>query len=401
MYRLKRFRIAALWTATLCWICPLSYAASFTTSVSGAAAPYDQSINTTMPFGVNVNGQENQNDSPTLIYPGQATGLSFTTRNLISIKVTGGNPIAGANGTAVGRGGSGVPGWPPNLPGCTEAPGCYTGSVTYLEQLLGAWTDGAGLVIGKPFIVGDEVKYLAPPAGTARLQLGFNDAWYNDNGSAVTVQIDEILPCKPISDRPVEVVNSPRNLILPETVQNGLTIDQLGNIATSLGYSGDGILRGWTIPLRNGEKGSIGIPIPSGSPSVGDAGGGLPGVCFFLDQIAMTYPETLQTWVADAGDRASCSSAIRTHEAHHRRDLQGIFVSVVVDIAFDAERQLPGPNSPMYVENESLIQDVIKRIISRIIIARSGPANDLAKEIAALWEARDYPRVDAICRVVR
>jgi len=58
-----------------------------------------------------------------------------------------------------------------------------SGSPIYLQEVLGAFTDAGGVIVGTPFVVGDGVT-VTVPTGATQLELGVNDTFYNDNGDA-------------------------------------------------------------------------------------------------------------------------------------------------------------------------------------------------------------------------
>ena len=56
-----------------------------------------------------------------------------------------------------------------------------SGPPIYLMSLIGAFTDGSGVVIGTPFAPGDGPFTIAVPSGATYLSLGANDDIYSDN----------------------------------------------------------------------------------------------------------------------------------------------------------------------------------------------------------------------------
>jgi hypothetical protein len=154
--------------------------------VDGRSGPWEVVSNPDKPFGVQVGRVPNTNLGPTRIR--NFADLAFDEGDKLTISYVSGRMLAGASGTVFGVGGLGVPGWPPNTPPCNDAPGCYTGQTTVLGQLLGAFADINGKVIGFPFIVGNGIVAKVP-ARAELLFLGFNDGWYNDNGEGIKVSI--------------------------------------------------------------------------------------------------------------------------------------------------------------------------------------------------------------------
>lgn len=376
-------------------------AGSMSVTVDGAAAPYDSVKNPQLRFGVDVNGVPNSNAPPKVVRSEPHNNLDFGRGQIISIVVKEGRPIAGANGSAIGVGGAGVPGWPPSVAPCNTAPGCYTGSTTYLEQLLGAWTDQNGIVLGVPFIIGDGIRNIMAPKGAKQLQLGFNDAWYNDNGGSITVVVETKNPCPKAGDSDVVINSYPRSLILPINTTPGLTVNALADIATRLEKPIDGILRGWTTPVKEGKRASLAQPKVSATFFSGPAGGDLPGACYFVDNTILNYLESIQIFIADADVQPACAFAIATHEARHAQEFQTWFAIASTGITTDLMEKLPSAKFPIYVESEAGIKRDFDEIIREVILKNSGPANNDAADWSRNWDLRDYPRVDAVCRLIR
>lgn len=175
----------------------ISQGADMTVSVDGRSGPWDIALNPALPYGVAVDGKADSHLGPTHVKNSDA--LPFAAGETLKIEYVSGRPLAGGNGTVFGSGGAGVPGWPPNVAPCTEAPGCYTGErITRLMQLLGAFADANGKVVGTPFVVGNS-REVTVPAGASQLLLGFNDGWYNDNGSSILVKVTN--PCIPTGEQ--------------------------------------------------------------------------------------------------------------------------------------------------------------------------------------------------------
>ncbi|HTZ70071.1 MAG TPA: hypothetical protein VMB71_05410, partial [Acetobacteraceae bacterium] len=59
---------------------------------------------------------------------------------------------------------------------------------TYLEELIGVYTDSKGKLIGRPFAVPDRHAQ-AIPAGATQLQLGANDDIFSDNTGSWLIKV--------------------------------------------------------------------------------------------------------------------------------------------------------------------------------------------------------------------
>jgi hypothetical protein len=58
----------------------------------------------------------------------------------------------------------------------------------YLNELIGAFVDGKGALVARPFPVGDSFTVTVPPKAE-KLQFGINDDIFADNGGALTVTV--------------------------------------------------------------------------------------------------------------------------------------------------------------------------------------------------------------------
>jgi hypothetical protein len=179
-------RYLCMLISTLCFF-PLFAIAQESFFVSGAAGVWDVTVNPDRHYG--------RADGP----PGPATPVfgvrgspidPWAVGGRITVTYVSGTPLAGANGTALGNGGLGVPGWAPIVAPCTSSPGCYTGEPeTYLEQLIGAFIDKKGVVVGTPFVMNNLWTGIIPE-GATQLLMGFNDDYYADNGDGIFVDVE-------------------------------------------------------------------------------------------------------------------------------------------------------------------------------------------------------------------
>jgi MYXO-CTERM domain-containing protein len=60
---------------------------------------------------------------------------------------------------------------------------------TYLSQLVGAFANSSGVVVGAPFALGDAATIEVAPVGATQLLLGVNDDIYSDNSGSLLVQV--------------------------------------------------------------------------------------------------------------------------------------------------------------------------------------------------------------------
>ncbi len=77
---------------------------------------------------------------------------------------------------------------------------------TFLQALMGVFTDASGSIVGTPFEVGNGPTAVAIPVGATQLQLGFNDDLFADNTGSLRVQVSG-------PDRP-GVVPEPASLLV-------------------------------------------------------------------------------------------------------------------------------------------------------------------------------------------
>ncbi len=161
-------------------------AAQVQVTVDGRAGPWDPVANfVNYPYGTFINGQFDTPSPATAV--GKAQGISMQPgRQLVVTYISG---AAGANADIFGDGGDGVRWWSPYQPPCTNAPGCYTHQVSYLEQLIGAFTDSAGVLVADPVILGSGPTKVIIPERAKLLLLGFNDDWHNDNVGSIVVDV--------------------------------------------------------------------------------------------------------------------------------------------------------------------------------------------------------------------
>lgn len=162
--------------------------AGYTTTVAGTDMPW-LSVN----GGLNTNYQYGVGDGAAPTVVGASSGISFAPGGTIAITYVSGLVSAGpgfpstdANGdqsfiTNANTGNSGH-----------VFPSFYFNHAsypTYLDELVGTFTNSSGAIVGTPFAVGDNASVIIP-TGATQLQLGINDDILSDNSGSFTVNIN-------------------------------------------------------------------------------------------------------------------------------------------------------------------------------------------------------------------
>ena len=165
-----------LLAAGLCGIAQAASAATIQTTVDGRSGPWDQSVNPTLSYDKAALG-------PTVI--ASPTG-SLAAGTAYTISFSGGETqTVSFYSQTDGRGYS-------NIQGGIGYPSQYVayapGEVSYLQELMGAFADSTGKVVGNPFLVGNYASVIAP-VGASEILLGINDNHYADNLGALTVAV--------------------------------------------------------------------------------------------------------------------------------------------------------------------------------------------------------------------
>jgi hypothetical protein len=148
------------------------------------SGPWDISANPTYPYAnIPCCGGPDFHLGPTSV--SNATGLTFAAGNSLTIQYVEG--LANAGGSGIYNDTHGATWWIEDV----GAPGQYIPGTNYLEQLMGTFANSSGKIVGNPFSIGNRVEGLIIPEGATQLLMGFNDAWYNDNGSGLTMKVTE------------------------------------------------------------------------------------------------------------------------------------------------------------------------------------------------------------------
>jgi len=155
-------------------------------TVQGDQGPWNQSLNPNFSYGVNDNA------NPTVI--SASDGIPFVTGGTITVAYVSGTvsvcpgppnncPYTDANGWY---------GFPTDNivgPACGKDPSFYMSPYPiYASELVGTFASN-GVIVGKPFAIGDGPTTLTIPSGANQLLLGVDDNCYNDNGGSWTLSI--------------------------------------------------------------------------------------------------------------------------------------------------------------------------------------------------------------------
>lgn len=392
----KLMRITGLPVILMSMLCMTTSAVAVTliATVSGNAGPWDRGLNTDYPYGVPVNGIPNSNGPPLVLTPSK--GLLFFKGHQISIRYTIGQIIAGgSNGNVVGSGGAGVIGWPPTVPPCNDAPGCYTGKTTLLGMLLGAWADTNGKLVGIPFIVGNGAVVVVP-GGADQLMLGINDGWYNDNGGSIDVEVSDSDPC-PGQKIGADITINTSPSIWPNNY-TGVPKSDLKRILVSLGLPPDPRdVYGATTYVLSNKAYPLGLPdfgvkTDSTATANGDAGS-----CFFVDTVDLRYVGGIETFIAtDVSE--TCTTALFNHESHHVRDELALQTDAVAQTASRIrDGRIPSRSSPRYVSEGTNIQKLGESLVNSIINTVSANAESAKVKRGRRWDDYDGARSLKLC----
>ncbi len=181
-----------------------AYAGTIQTTVYGNAFPWNSS-DPNYPFFVSGGG----GIGPTVV--NGSSGLPMTVGTSLTISYLsgyftdgGGGYVMDANGAnGQPRAGGGTnPSWGGDwhgLPWISDSygawPGYYVASglagSVYLDELMGVFTNNAGVTVSTPFVIGNGPVTVVIPSGATQLDLGVDDYAMFDNGGSVVVNIAE------------------------------------------------------------------------------------------------------------------------------------------------------------------------------------------------------------------
>ena len=151
-----------------------------TITVNSTDEPWEPSLNPSYSFL-----------NPSATAPAAVTaGLNFTAGGLIEITYVGGSDQTSPGEPFVDGVGYTFDEWdstqPNGISGGTPADHIPSTPI-YLQEVVGTFTDGAGDIVGTPFVVGDGTT-VTVPVGASALQLGINDNYFTDNIDASAEQ---------------------------------------------------------------------------------------------------------------------------------------------------------------------------------------------------------------------
>ena len=159
-------------------------AGPFTVTVPSTTGPWSQAFNPAFSYGI-------PNNTPPVAI-NSSNGISFTLGATITVAylsgavaISGHSVLTDANGDlASGPTNTRVDSVDGALPAFFMAPS----TPVYFGELVGTFANN-GLIVGKPFAIGDGPAQLTIPSGATELLLGINDNYFADNVGEFQVQI--------------------------------------------------------------------------------------------------------------------------------------------------------------------------------------------------------------------
>ncbi|MDR3456694.1 MAG: hypothetical protein P4N60_04565 [Verrucomicrobiae bacterium] len=148
-------------------------------TVSGAAGPWDVSLNPSYDYGF---GQLQS----TVV--NSVSGVDFTAGNQLTITslTPGQRTLLADAGDSIYSDANGV--WWFWGPVSDGTPGKYIPGTHFVEELLGTFAYD-GVIVGNPFSIGNGPTTVIIPENANQLLMGVNDDNYTDNGGSVTVDV--------------------------------------------------------------------------------------------------------------------------------------------------------------------------------------------------------------------
>lgn len=159
-------------------------ASSVTVVVNGASGPWDTTLNPSYPYGIFSGGEQSHNLPPTVV--DASSGLAFAPGDQISIA----SLTPGQLTLIAGAGHPSDAGGIPDIVASNHGPEQYIGTNILLEELIGTFATN-GVIVGRPFAIGNGPTSVIIPPGANELLLGVDDDWYIDNGGSVSVSVTE------------------------------------------------------------------------------------------------------------------------------------------------------------------------------------------------------------------
>jgi hypothetical protein len=163
---------------------PSALALSMSVPVSGDAGPWDPIANSGFNYGMHDQA------GPSVV--GAGSGMGFVAGSYITIEYVGGAVAVGANYPLLDARGLTSFTFNNLVNGHGGAPSFYMDPLSYpiySGQLVGAFADALGIIVGSPFAIGLGPISVAIPSGVSQLQFGVNDNLYADNLGSFTVQV--------------------------------------------------------------------------------------------------------------------------------------------------------------------------------------------------------------------
>ena len=160
------------------------FAGSVDVTVQGTAGPWSTAVNSSDPFGTGETA------------PASVTGngLDFSAGKSFTIKYVSGDVQLSPSYTPNDANGIVSFGALDNSNSVSGfSPGAYVSSAQYpvfYGELIGAFTNASGDIVGTPFAIGNSNTVTAP-AGATQLQLGVNDNLYSDNSGSWQIQVSQ------------------------------------------------------------------------------------------------------------------------------------------------------------------------------------------------------------------
>jgi hypothetical protein len=192
MLRRTCFLASALFGVVLFGASSPARAGSTIVSVSGRSGPWEF-----VKGGLNTNDRYGDGDqgAPTIVTA--ADGIAFAPGDSIQVRYLSGLATPAVNDLGIypyvdADGETGVAA--PNnssYGGFGVAPSYFMPSSTYpiyWEELVGTFANSSGVIVGTPFAIGDSATLIVP-AGATQLQLGVNDAGYDNDGGAFSIEV--------------------------------------------------------------------------------------------------------------------------------------------------------------------------------------------------------------------
>jgi uncharacterized protein (TIGR03437 family) len=162
--------------ALLATLAPAARAQSTTVTVNSMQGPWQQSLNPNFNYG------SNDNLPPATVTA--TNGIAFTAGGTLTVtyssgtvNVVNGYPFTDANGVSIDPTNAVV------IPTYGDYPSYFMNASSYPVyggELVGTFAVN-GVIVGKPFSIGDGPTLLTIPAGANQLLLGVNDNYYADN----------------------------------------------------------------------------------------------------------------------------------------------------------------------------------------------------------------------------